>query len=250
MYSTQTLLYHEKVRRHHAEKEFRKTQRMIRTQKIMGFLAKIIDPLCAGLAGTWVINSDDMAARTLLANGTYQKLTRSNIFGNAIRFMGYNIIQLFKLFLDGANNVLDNVYKMFSFYNSTNVNSYINNLLGFLWIPCVISILILGFQLIFNSKNRPDANKILQNGLIITILVTGMPALLATTASMTKEFVNGDFNSRGSHMSDQVIAQCLTDYEYLYSNFPHPNTPKSQESSREQTINYAATHENSNDLRR
>ena len=34
------------------------------------------------------------------------------------------------------------------------------------------------------------------------------------------------------------------------SNFPHPNTPKSQESSREQTINYAATHENGNDLRR
>lgn len=30
----------------------------------------IIDPLCAGLAGTWVINDDDMAARTLLANGT------------------------------------------------------------------------------------------------------------------------------------------------------------------------------------
>ena len=150
MYSTQTLIYQEKVRRHHAKKEFRKTQRMIRTQKIMGFLAKIIDPLCAGLAGTWVINDDDMAARTLLANGTYQKLTRSNIFGNAIRFMGYNILQLFKLFLDGANNVLDNVYKMFSFYNSTNVNSYINNLIGFLWIPCVISILILGFQLINN----------------------------------------------------------------------------------------------------
>ena len=34
----------------------------------------------------------------------------------------------------------------------------------------------------------------------------------------------------------------------MNSNFPHPNTPKSQESSREQTINYAATHENGNDL--
>ena len=38
--------------------------------------------------------ADLSAARTLLANGTYQKLTRSNIFGNAIRFMGYNILQL------------------------------------------------------------------------------------------------------------------------------------------------------------
>ena len=84
----QTLLYQEKMRRHHEEKEFRKTQRIIRTQKIMGFLEKIIDPLCAGLASTWVINSDDMAARTLIANGTYQKLTHSNIFGKAIRFMG------------------------------------------------------------------------------------------------------------------------------------------------------------------
>ena len=173
MFSTQDLYFAKLIRQHNKDKQSRKTQRIIRTQKAVGFLAEIIDPLCAGLAGTWVINSDDMAARTLLANGTYQKLTRSNIFGNAIRFMGYNILQLFKLFLDGANNVLDNVYKMFSFYNSTNVNSYINNLLGFLWIPCVISILILGFQLIFNSKNRPDANKILQNGLIITISIFG-----------------------------------------------------------------------------
>lgn len=209
VYSVRTLKYQDKVRKHNADKETLKYQRLVRTQKLTAFLYRIIDPLCAGLAGTWVINDDDTAARTLMANATFQSLSRSNIFNNAMRAIGFNIVQLFKLFLDGSNAVLDNVYKMFSFYNSTNVNSYINNLLGFLWIPCIISILILGFQLIFNSQNRPDANKILQNGLIITIIVTGMPALLSTTASMTKEFVNGDFNSRGRNQSDQVIASCL-----------------------------------------
>ena len=185
-------------------------------QKIYAFLYRIIDPLCAGLAGTLVINDSNEKATEIITNETFASLNRSNIFGNAIRFIGFSIVQLFKLFLDAANGVLDNVYNMFSFYNSTNVNSYINNLLGFLWIPCVVSILILGFQLIFNSKNRPDANKILQNGLIIVILVTGLPALLSTISNITKTFVTADFNSRGSNMSNQVLASCLTDYEYLY----------------------------------
>ena len=197
MHSTQSLLFQARVRKHDSDKKARKQQRTIRMQKIYAFLFRIIDPLCAGLAGTWVINDSNEKATAILTDETFSSLSRSNIFGNALRFIGFAIVQLFKLFLDLANNVLDNVYNMFSFYNSTNVNSYINNLLGFLWIPCVISIIILGFQLIFNSQNRPDANKILQNGLIIVILVTG-------------------FNSRGSDMSNQVLASCLTDYEYLY----------------------------------
>ena len=216
MYSTKSLMFQVRVRKHDSDKKARKQQRTIRMQKIYAFLYRIIDPLCAGLAGTWVINDSNEKATEIITNETFASLNRSNIFGNAIRFIGFSIVQLFKLFLDAANGVLDNVYNMFSFYNSTNVNSYINNLLGFLWIPCVVSILILGFQLIFNSKNRPDANKILQNGLIIVILVTGLPALLSTISNITKTFVTADFNSRGSNMSNQVLASCLTDYEYLY----------------------------------
>ena len=116
-------------------------------QKVYAFLYRIIDPLCAGLAGTWVINRSNEKATAMISDETFSSMSRSNIFNNALRFIGFAIVQLFKLFLDLANNVLDNVYNMFSFYNSTNVNSYINNLLGFLWIPCVISIIILGFHL-------------------------------------------------------------------------------------------------------
>ena len=52
-----------------------------------------------------------------------------------------------------------------------------------------------------------------------------------------------------SHSFEYEDINYESDY-IKYSNFSHPNTPKSQESSREQTINYAATHENGNDLRR
>ena len=216
MYASKSLLFQAQARKHDLNKKIRRQQLCIKMQKVYAFLFRIIDPHCAGLAGTWVINDSNEKATAIITDETFSSLSRSNIFGNAIRFIGFAIVQLFKMFLDVANNVLDNVYTMFSFYNSTNVNSYINNLLGFLWIPCVISILILGFQLFFNSQNRPDANKILQNGLIIVILVTGLPALLSSISNMTKSFVNADFNSRGSDMSNQVIASCLTDYEYLY----------------------------------
>ena len=210
------LIFQDRVRKHEIAKRNEKQSRILKIQRLMGVIIHTMEPLCAGLAGTWIINSSNDVAVNLMTDKTFQSLSRSNIFNNAMRSMSFNIVQLFRVFLDGSNAVLDNVYRMFSFYDSTNVNSYINNLLGFLWIPCLISLLTLGFILIFNSQNRPDGNKILQNGLIITILITGLPALLSTTVSMTQTFVNADFNSRGQNQSAQIIASCLTDYEYLY----------------------------------
>ena len=210
------LIFKDRVRKHEFAKKYHRQSQILKMQRLMGVIIKMMEPLCAGLAGTWVINSSNDVAVNLMSDKTFQSLSRSNIFNNAMRSLMFNIVQLFRVFLDGSNAVLDNVYKMFSFYDSTNVNGYINNLLGFLWIPCLISLLTLGFTLIFNNQNRPDGNKILQNGLIITILVTGLPALLSTTVSMTQTFVNADFNNRGQNQSAQIIASCLTDYEYLY----------------------------------
>ena len=210
------LIFKDRISKHEFAKKYHRQSQILKMQRLMGVIIDKIEPLGVGLAGTWVINSSNDVAVNLMNDKTFQSLSRSNIFNNAMRSLMFNIVQLFRVFLDGSNAVLDNVYKMFSFYDSTNVNNYINNLLGFLWILCLISLLTLGFTLIFNSQNRPDSNKILQNGLIITILVTGLPALLSTTVSMTQTFVNADFNNRGQNQSAQIIASCLTDYEYLY----------------------------------
>ena len=102
MHSTQSLLFQARVRKHDSDKKARKQQRTIRMQKIYAFLFRIIDPLCAGLAGTWVINDSNEKATAILTDETFSSLSRSNIFGNALRFIGFAIVQLFKLFLDLA----------------------------------------------------------------------------------------------------------------------------------------------------
>ncbi len=215
MNSVNTLKYQDKIRKHDERKRFRQVQYNLRIQKTVLFLNGITEPLCIGLAGTSVLGVSDhnTEALRLLQDPVFLELSRSNVFGNALRTLGFAIVQLFKMFLDGANAVLNSVYQMFNFYNSESINSYINSLLGLLWIPCLISILTLGFMMILNSRNRPDWNKIVQNGLIIVILVTGLPALLSTASSITQQFVGGN---TGTNESNQVIASCLTDYVYMY----------------------------------
>ena len=66
MYSTKGLKFQVRVRKHDSDKKARKQQRTIRMQKIYAFLFRIIDPLCAGLAGTWVINDSNEKATAIL----------------------------------------------------------------------------------------------------------------------------------------------------------------------------------------
>ena len=136
-------------------------------------------------------------------------------FNDAIRFLGFSLIRLLKALLDFSSDVMTSAYNLFSFSTSSDVNSYITQLMGFLWIPCIISLLILGIQLILNPKDRPDTSKIIQNALLIIVLVTGLPALLSTTASVTKQFVEAN-GSTGKNVSGTIIAEHLTDYAYLY----------------------------------
>lgn len=216
MYSTKSLLYHKKYRTHEFNKQYKRQKRILHMREIIYFISNHVEALFIGLAGTSVIPNSETLARKMITDSTFTAMHRSNIFLGAIRNIGYALLLVVKFFLDGASKVLGDVYKLFSFYNSSEVNAYINNLIGFLWIPCVISILILGYQLIFNSQNRPDTNKILQNFLIITIIVTGLPAILSSVASMTKTFVTSDINSIDKTLSNKIISEHLTDYTYLY----------------------------------
>ena len=89
MHSTQSLLFQSRVRRHDSDKKARKQQRTIRMQKIYAFLYRIIDPLCAGLAGTWVINdsnekatailTDDIADTLVAADAMQEKPSSDNV---------------------------------------------------------------------------------------------------------------------------------------------------------------------------
>lgn len=214
-----SLEYYDKQRKHDVAKALLRSKRNKQVCNIVTMLNRYIEPLCIGLCGTTVIDNSGDAASKLLANATFRSLERSNVFNNALRSLGFSIIQLLKFFVEGANSILNNVYQMFTFSTSDDVNSYISNLTGFLWIPCIISILALGFRMIFHTEaGQPhDYNKFIQNALIVIILITGLPALLSTTASMTKTFVNADFNGRGSQQSNEIIAHCLTDFEYIYN---------------------------------
>lgn len=216
MYSTRSLLYQMKVRRHEKEKNNKQLLLTAKFQHLFELIFRHTEQFSIGVAAvTYVGTASNELAAKMLGNPFYISMSRSNLFNDAIRFMGFNILKLVKMFVDFSNDVLSSAYSMFTFSYSNNVNSYINQLMGFLWIPCIISIIILGFQLILNSKNRPDTGKIIQNVLIATIIVTGLPALLSTATTITKDFVTAN-GTTDKGAADQVIAEHLTDYTYIY----------------------------------
>ena len=216
MSSTQSLLFQAKVRRHETEKNARKTMLMLKFQRFFGFILQNREQTSINLSAVTFIGlaSKDLADK-MLGNPVYMSMSRSNLFNDAIRFLGFSLIRLLKALLDFSSDVMTSAYNLFSFSTSSDVNSYITQLMGFLWIPCIISLLILGIQLILNPKDRPDTSKIIQNALLIIVLVTGLPALLSTTASVTKQFVEAN-GSTGKNVSGTIIAEHLTDYAYLY----------------------------------
>ena len=216
MSSTQSLLFQVKVRRHETEKNARKTTLMLKFQRFFGFILQNREQTSINLSAVTFMGlaSKDLADK-MLGNPIYMSMSRSNLFNDAIRFLGFSLIRLLKVLLDFSSDVMTSAYNLFSFSTSSDVNSYITQLMGFLWIPCIISLLILGIQLILNPKDRPDTSKIIQNALLIIVLVTGLPALLSTTASVTKQFVEAN-GSTGKNVSGTIIAEHLTDYAYLY----------------------------------
>ena len=89
------LIFRDRVRKHEIAKKYEKQSRILKIQRLMGVIIHTIEPLCAGLAGTWVINSSNDVAVNLMTDKTFQSLSRSNIFNNAMRSMSFNIVQLF-----------------------------------------------------------------------------------------------------------------------------------------------------------
>ena len=185
-------------------------------KSIIGFVSRHTEALCAGLCGTTVIPGTQKIAEQMARDPIFTQMSRSNVFLGAIRYIGYAILLFLKYVLDAAVGLLNNVYKLFTFNASIEVDSYIAQLIPLLWIPFAISIIILGYQLILNSKDRPDANRIVQNLAISIILITGIPLMLNLAGEMTQSFVTADINKQDKNSSNQIIASNLTDYTFLY----------------------------------
>ena len=84
------LIFQDRVRKHEIAKRDEKQSQILKIQRLMGVIIHTIEPLCAGLAGTWVINSSNDVALNLMTDKTFQSLSRSNIFNNAMRSMSFN----------------------------------------------------------------------------------------------------------------------------------------------------------------
>ena len=222
-----SLKYSDKMRKRCEYKAYQRGLWYAKIQKIGVFLNGLIEPFCIGLAGWTKINGTggiDGEYGRLLGDRTFAMLEQSNIWKDFIRFMGYGLITFAKSLADGAVWTLNQVYKLFDFSNSTGVNEYVGKLLQFLWIPCLIAVLVLGFRMIFHTVDTNNYGKYIQNICLTIIVVTGLPALMSSVANITKTIIqdgtigiqtNQVGNNRYSE-TNKIIAEYLTDFDYIY----------------------------------
>ena len=105
------LIFQDRVRKHEIAKRDEKQSQILKIQRLMGVIIHTIEPLCAGLAGTWVINSSNDVAVNLMTDKTFQSLSRSNIFNNAMRSMSCTAFQgVFGRFKCGSGQCLQDVF--------------------------------------------------------------------------------------------------------------------------------------------
>lgn len=141
-------------------------------------------------------------------------LSESDIFIDIFRLIGWLFVKGLKTVTDLTETLVNEVYGLLDFTTYAGVDKFFNTnelkiLLGVL---LTFAIAVLGWTLIFNSKEYKS--KLMQQMSIIVIVVCAMPLVFSTLNQLTRDvrnFATGDVEN----MSDQIIAEGIVDLQHI-----------------------------------
>lgn len=141
-------------------------------------------------------------------------LSESDIFIDIFRLIGWLFVKGLKAVTDLTETLVNEVYGLLDFTTYAGVDKFFNTnelkiLLGVL---LTFAIAVLGWTLIFNSKEYKS--KLMQQMSIIVIVVCAMPLVFSTLNQLTRDvrnFATGDVEN----MSDQIIAEGIVDLQHI-----------------------------------
>lgn len=145
-----------------------------------------------------------------------------NLLGSFLRWLGWIIVKGIKWVVDGASGVIDDIYTMFGFANSDQVNTFIDKFMPFVFILFGIALIFLGYRFILHSHTDQKSN-IATNIVLILVILTCTNVFFAQMTELTQAGVK-DLNNtyeNGSY-SDTLIKENVCDLVYLDSiNFKY-----------------------------
>ena len=95
----------------------------------------------------------------ILSNGDIFNVT--SILKTLIRGLGWSLIKLLAFLSNGIETVVNEIYSLNGFFSSQQLNDFIDELLPLAWVILALSIVFLGYKLIFDREFR--INNIFKN---------------------------------------------------------------------------------------
>ena len=149
----------------------------------------------------------------ILSNGDIFNVT--SILKTLIRGLGWSLIKLLAFLSNGIETVVNEIYSLNGFFSSQQLNDFIDELLPLAWVILALSIVFLGYKLIFDREFR--INNIFKN---ISVSIAVFMLLPMFMGHMEKMTTTGSLGLKSEYKlsANKVIKDNLYDLYYLDEN--------------------------------
>ncbi len=149
---------------------------------------------------------------------TYSDSFSLNTYVNqALREVGWIIIKLLAMIVDGMSGVVDKLFVLDSFYNNTNVTNFINSFRPVIVVLFGISFCIIGYELMFLQKKQ--FRQIAVNLLIALSVIIILPAAMDKVSAITGAGIKS-ISANPTDMANDIIKSNVVDLKlYDKANF-------------------------------
>lgn len=134
------------------------------------------------------------------------------VFSYALRFLGWKLIEVLVDLVNGLENAVSKIYKLNTFFESTEIEDFLDKYKNILWIIFAIAIAFVGFQIIMQRKK--DKGQFPVNIAISIAVIVLLPTIMNTLGKTTNLIVGqnvGTYASTGS----EIVKNNLSDLYYL-----------------------------------
>ncbi len=149
----------------------------------------------------------------------------SDIFSTAIRFLLWGLVKILAVISNGLENIIDKIYTLNGFFASKAIVDLFEKLSPIIWILLAISIIFIGFRIMYDREFKKE--KLIQNILVAIVTIVMLPTLMIKLSDATKYGVKALDEVGGSkvnYSANKVIKDNLYDLYYLDNfNFTNKN---------------------------
>lgn len=149
----------------------------------------------------------------ILSNGDIFNLT--SILKTIIRGLGWSLIKILAFISNSIETVVNEIYSLNGFFSSQHLNDFIDEMLPLAWVILALSIVFLGYKLIFDREFR--INNVFKNITLSIAVFMLLPMFMSHMEKMTTTGALG-LKSEYNLSANKVIKDNLYDLYYLDEN--------------------------------